>query len=281
MDTVKMVVRAFVAVVFLAGVLFGRPVSASWIVGVPLGTAAEPISLSKPFLAIPLVQSTPKLEVSQGWDYSDDERNIHPNIPRHYAVDFPLPWGTPVYAPADGVAVASYHIHDETDSQGRTIGFGLGLFIQIWHEQAGLYTMYAHLSGLNDKLIPYLAPSLEGSNWQPRRAIYVSVEAFKRSARPVTRGELIGFVGYTGLRLGYDEMPANPPGVNPRVDKTWDPIGAHLHWEVYSRTPDGSRKGQRFDPFGVYGERGQYVQVFAKAQGLILTNPDGSPLFAR
>ncbi|MDO8655528.1 MAG: M23 family metallopeptidase [bacterium] len=233
-----------------------------------------------PFLAIPLAKNL-KLEISQGWVYSEDERSIHPSIPTHFAVDFPAAWGTPVYAPADGLALSSYHTYDMVDSQGRTIGYGLGLFIAIWHDKQQLYTSYSHLSGINDKSVPYVQPSLENGNWQPRRALYVSVETFKTMAKPVKRGDLIGFIGYSGLRLGYTEVPSNPPKIDPLVNKTWDPHGAHLHWEVYTRTLDGSKKDRRMDPFGIEGLREKYAKVFAKARGLILANPDGSPQWAK
>jgi murein DD-endopeptidase MepM/ murein hydrolase activator NlpD len=235
----------------------------------------------KAFLTIPLAKGTVPLKVSQGWVYSEDEKNIHPDISTHFAVDFPAPWGTPVYAPADGVALASYHTYDMIDAGGRTIGYGLGLFIQIWHEEAQVYSSYGHLSRINSKLIPYLAPVLEGKNWQPRKALYVPLSTFKVSARPVKKGDLIGYIGYTGLRLGYEEISSNPPSVDPKKDHTWDPHGAHLHWEVYTRTPDGLKKDKRYDPFGIYGEREQYGTVFQKAQGLILSNADTTPQFAK
>ncbi len=232
------------------------------------------------FLALLVSKTTPNLVISQGWDYSKDERDIHPDIPRHFGADVPLPWGTPIYAPADGLALASYHLYDlESPSLGK-IGYGLGLFIQIWHEGPGVYSMCAHLSGISNK-IPYLPPVLEGGTWQPREAIYVPVETFKKNAVPIKRGELIAKVGYTGLRWKYPEEPANPLKVDPETQKTWDPHGAHLHWEVYTRTPDGKRKQDRYDPFGIYGEREAYKDVFTKASGLILANPDGSPQFAK
>lgn len=235
----------------------------------------------KPFLAIPIAKNAPRHKISQGWFYSPGEKRIHPDTPTHHAVDFLAKWGTSIYAPADGLAVASYHLFDMIDSKGRTIGYGLGLFIAIWHEGAGVYTSYAHLSGINNELIPYIAPVLENGSWQPRNAIYLPIEQFKMGAKPVKKGDLIGYIGYTGLRLGYDETPANPPTVDPAKDYTWDPAGAHLHWEVYSRTEDGSQKNKRYDPFGLYAERKAYRYVFQRAMGLILPNPDGSPQFAR
>jgi murein DD-endopeptidase MepM/ murein hydrolase activator NlpD len=235
----------------------------------------------KPFVTIPLDKDTPQLTISQGWFYGPPEDSVHPGILTHFAVDFPAKWGTPIYSPANGVAVASYHTYDMIDAQGRTIGYGLGLFIQMWHEQAKVYTSYAHLSGINNELIPYIAPTLENGSWQPRNAIYMPIADFRKIAKPVKKGDLIGYIGYTGLRLGYAETPANPPMVDPAKDKTWDPAGAHLHWEVYTRTPDGLKKDKRYDPFGIYGTQEKYGDVFTKAMGLILANPDGSPQFAR
>jgi len=244
----------------------------------------------KPFLAIPLARTAPRLEISQGWLYSEDEAQIHPNFPSpnssypgklvHYAVDFPLPWGTPVYVPADGLALASYHTHDIQDVQGRTIGFGLGLFVQIWHEAARVFSMSAHLSGVDYEAMPYIPPVFENGSWQPKQAINVPLAEFIKNATLFKRGDLLGYVGYTGLRLNYPEEPTKLPAVFPNINKTWDPHGAHLHWEVYTRTPEGS-KDKRFDPFGMYGEREQYADVFTRTGGLILLNPDGSPQFAR
>ncbi len=266
----------------LGSALFGLAIMASFLSEMNMTTAADTNTNQSvtPFLAIPLAKDAPR-EISQGWDYSEDERSIHPDIPRHFAVDFKAPWGTPVYAPADGVAVASYHTFDMKDAKNRTIGYGLGMFVQIWHEGPKLYSMYAHLSGINDKLVPYIAPTLESGNWQPRKALYVPVAEFKKNAKPVKRGDLIGYVGYTGLRLGYDETPANPPTVDQKTNHTWDPHGAHLHWEVYTRSADGGKKESRYDPFGIYGQRDKYGDAFKKAQGLILANPDGSPQFAK
>ena len=79
-------------------------------------------------------------------------------------------------------------------------------------------------------------------------SLYVSTEEFKKKAKPVKRGDLIGF---SGLRSGYDETPANPTEVDPKKNLTWDPHGAEVHWELYTRTADGWTKLKRYYPFDI------------------------------
>lgn len=255
------------------------------LVGAGFAKQAADEQAPKPFLAEPFdhaLAASGQLSISQGWIYSPDEKEIHQNIPTHFANDIPLPWGTPIYCPADGLAVASYHTYDITnDKTGQKIGFGLGLFVQIWHEKAAIYTLYAHLSN-KGATIPYIEPTLENGSWQPRAAIYLPVNEFKKKAVALKRGAILGYVGHTGLRNGYTETPACPATVDPKTQKTWDPHGDHLHWEVYRRVPDGTVKdpNARFDPHGLNAEREKYTDVFKRASGLILANPDGSPQFA-
>lgn len=239
------------------------------------------IELPAPCFSEPVARDAPRHVISQGWLYNLGEIAHHPLVRTHNGVDIPEPWGTPVYAMARGVAVVSYHTHDIEDAQGRKIGFGLGLFVAMWHEGPQLYSLYAHLSGVNDKL-PYIAPEEDAKgDWQPRKALYVPVATFVKNARWVNRGDLIGYIGYTGLRDGYPETPANPPTVDPKVNMTWDPAGPHVHVAVFTRTPDGGSKDEQYDLYGMYAERGAYGDVFTKARGLILADADGSPLFAR
>lgn len=219
--------------------------------------------IMRPEFKAPLsAQDARHIVVSEGWEYGAEKR-IHPSISTHYGIDFPAKWGAPVYADADGWAVASYHTHDMVDAYGRTIGFGLGLFVQIWHPGAKLFTLYAHLSGINPN-IPYIPPTFDGRDWQPKAAIFVPVDQFVQQAHQVKQGDLIGYIGYTGLRLGYPETPANPPTVDHSKDKTWDPAGPHLHYEAYSRSPDGSVKQDRYDPTGIYGTTPDYAGLFTR-----------------
>ena len=55
--------------------------------------------------------------ITEGWFYSDEERAIHGHE-THFGVDFAAPRGTPVYAAADGLALASYHFGHATHTVG-------------------------------------------------------------------------------------------------------------------------------------------------------------------
>lgn len=111
-------------------------------------------------------------------------RRFHPILRRrrpHLGVDFAAPRGTPVHAAADGKIV-------EAGWEG-----GLGRSVRVDHAD-GYRTTYGHLSRIAGSL---------------------------RAGRPVRRGQVIGYVGSTGLSTGN-----------------------HLHYEV-------ERDGQHVDPLAL------------------------------
>lgn len=268
----------FVGALAAAVALTGRP---TWSQAEPsevpvvtrqLGSKAE----LKPFLSVPLeskVRDT--VVITEGYDYLQ-ELSLHPSVKRHYAVDFQVRRGTPVLAAADGYAFASYHlVYLEDRFQGKRMGFGLGRFVQIWHPQAGVYTLYAHL-GQIDSSVRYHQPVRLDEGWDPAK-LYVPVEEFLKLAAPVKRGQRIGTVGTSGLSLlGDGEHPNN---VNL---PTWDPAGPHLHFEVYTRGANGRGKVLRWDPFGLEQTSPAYKGIFRElATGYFLPDPKtGWPLFA-
>lgn len=129
----------------------------------------------------------------------------------HQGVDFAAREGAPVLAAADGVVI-----------QAGWDG-GYGQLLRIRHA-GGWATGYAHLSGF----APGVAPGMA-----------------------VTRGQVVAFVGHTGLATG-----------------------PHLHYEV-------SYKGVRLDPMrtpfgGASGDdphAGAYGSTFAAAQGASASDP--------
>lgn len=108
-------------------------------------------------------------------------RRLHPILQRylpHTGVDYAAPTGEPVVATGDGIVLAA-------GERG-----GYGLLVELQHPD-GHGTRYAHLSRIADGIAP---------------------------SRSVERGQVIGYVGMTGLATG-----------------------PHLHYEV-------RRRGQPVDP---------------------------------
>jgi murein DD-endopeptidase MepM/ murein hydrolase activator NlpD len=124
---------------------------------------------------------------------SFSQRRFHPVqkvYKPHFGVDYGAPRGTPVYATGDGLVVAAHY-------QG-----GNGNFVKIRHAR-GLETYYLHLAGFAKGI---------------------------RGGTRVTQGQLIGFVGATGLATGPHlcyRMMKNGSWVNPRAIQlpAKDPVG--------------------------------------------------------
>jgi len=112
----------------------------------------------------------------------------------HTGIDLAVPFGTPVFAAADGVVVLARPM---TDTAGALVGYGNYVIIQ---HDAGLKTLYGHLLTIGVK---------EGDQ--------------------VKRGQLLGLVGSTGNSTGphthfevrIDNSPVDPmqmlPGAAPQV----------------------------------------------------------------
>lgn len=222
----------------------------------------------KPFLALPFKKGTP-LKITEGWFYSDEERKIHRHK-FHRGIDFATDRGTPVYAPADGWAISSFHYQKRLSYQRKLIGLSLGNFVQIWHSDQKYFTQYAHLESY-EKSIPYFEPVKDGDVWYPSIVNY-PIESLLKDAKFVKKGTLIGYVGDSGLSADFNEAPDHK--TNRMKYPAWDET--HLHFEIYQRTSTGRKKNQ-IDPFGIYGKFDQY----SITGELWLTDKDGNILYAK
>ena len=112
-------------------------------------------------------------------------RRRHPilnTIRAHTGVDYAAPTGTPVRAPGDGKVIF----------RGRKGGYGNAIIVQ---HAGGVTTLYGHLSGFAKAT---------------------------RVGRNVTQGDVIGFVGATGLATAphlHYEYRINGKYMNPRTVK--------------------------------------------------------------
>lgn len=207
---------------------------------------------NKEKFSIPFKRSDTPL-ITEAWIYSSEERSIH-GFTNHGGVDFAQPYGTAVYAAADGYAISSTQLAPQARTyEGKTIGFGLGEFVQVWHPMQGVFTSYSHLSKV-EKSIPYFKPTCKDGACDPE-VVYNDSSFSVKKGKHVKRGELIGYVGDSGLSWGYDEEPRGAKR-NLVKEPSWDE--SHLHFEMYTRVAPNYTKARRYDPFGIYGRLSQY-----------------------
>lgn len=239
----------------------------------------------QPFLSPPFAAKT-KFQITEGWIYSKQENKIH-GFEIHRGLDFACRRGTPVLAPADGFAFSSFSLSyaGKKDGtivwlrsearlyKGKFVGFGLGNFIQIYHPRQRLYTSFGHLENVAESL-PYFEPTAEGDGWKPKIIFYPEII---KSGKKVKRGEIIGYVGDSGISWGYKERPGFRP--DPKKYPSWDET--HTHFEIFSRDESG-KKEFRYDPFGIYGGLDEYKKLPSKNGWLwLLEDKDGRPRFAK
>jgi len=255
-----------------------------------------------PFAALPFSRAFgPMLKITNGWYEAEDELGVIGNDDFHQALDFEGPpcW-TPILALADGWAVATYQsgierggkapfnpadpYNPDTDWKdpisGKTgwLGYaGLVVELQTNVQVPGFQNataQYFHLAAVNPA-IKWLAPERQPdtitwdgkhvANWLPA-AIRQSQADIRKIATPVKRGQVIGWMGDTGINFGYnDNLDPNTHLVLPRnryAQPPWDPQGAgvtspipfacQLHLEFYSGRSATFGKLNYFDGMDVY-----------------------------
>lgn len=206
--------------------------------------------MAKRYLSFPVKG---KYRITEGWNYSKQEKKIH-GLTFHGGVDFAQPRNSPVYAAASGWAIASYSsnpFYDEKTGKprryrGKIIGMGLGNFVQIYHPDVRRFTQYGHLGKIIER-IPFAKPRklADGRLIPVGHKIRPADISKYRKAVWVERGEVIGYIGDSGLTLGYQDYPERP---NPKKYPSWDET--HLHFEEFVRNSRGPK--QRRDPYDIY-----------------------------
>lgn len=220
-----------------------------------------------PFLG-PIFERGYNPEIGSGYcyDHSHNSNDAIHGVEDHKAIDFDAPIGTPIYAPADGLALATYSefLLGEENSTGvfvprqyrsKNVYFGSGLIIQIWHGK-GRYTQFAHLHD-TAPTIPYFEPIVDTQTGDLKPAhLRDSVDQYGRNVKvaKVRKGDFIGHTGVTGIGWGrrcYEDWLANK-----KYTHYDDP---HLHFMVFGKRVPRSRNASAvWDPFGIYGKASQY-----------------------
>lgn len=237
-----------------------------------------------PFLHIPF--SSQPYEVAEGWIYSAEERAIH-GRDKHHGIDYRLPKGTPVLASANGWAISSYYgfqVKKEGKDviyKGKRVGLGYGYFVQIYHPDTKLYTLYGHLERIADG-IKFHNPRRSGDVWWPVGNKVLGGNRLKNYKHKTTveKGQAVGYVGDSGLTWGYEDFPERP---DHEKFPSWDET--HLHFEVFERY--GSEKRKRLiDPYGIKGRATDYPNSSERGNKMGVEGPvlwvlgeDGMPEF--
>ena len=262
--------------------------------------ALEPI----PFITLPLREDDLKhsqirhgqlgigrrvyYSIYEGWYYSGNYFGFG-----HGAVDIKLPYGFPIAAPCDGYAMSSYHSHPLTDKKGNIvvrdgikIRFGIGYFVQIYNPQQDRFIQLGHLSNIADK-IPFSVPERKSDRREAtnhilnRRQI---LEGNNPNLIYVKTGDIVGFVGYSGLASDedYKEGYNRPYIIDPDTNPTWSV--PHLHMDEFQRNFKTGKKDWRRDPYDLYNKKVRYPthsnNLNIGEAPLFLTDENDLPHFA-
>lgn len=254
----------------------------------------------KAYLTLPFSKNdAANIKITEGWLYSYDEFKIH-GMTVHAAVDFNAPYGTAVYAPVDGYAMSSYlslpiKINKKAVTyQNKEIHYGFGLFVRMYVPEMKRFLDLGHLSQI-DEAIPFSEPKYDEDEmaWNPTNEKVPMTEVATHSAwLKVTKGDLLGKVGTSGLAWGYDDFENKPQRkimYDPKTHQSWDE--PHLHFEEFSQIQnpqEDEEKGQKTAPrdiLGIYSYKKEYPSINQKLdqrlKSLILTDSDGRMLFAK
>jgi murein DD-endopeptidase MepM/ murein hydrolase activator NlpD len=299
----------------------------------PLQTlqAAAPPAIIQPdvqFMRLPFKRAdAPFLKITNGWKMSPDEAKVLGDTSDHAAVDYEgVPYGTPLYAPADGWAWYSYQSfpmryqapydpsHPSNPATfwrdpytGREGYLGAaGLFVEIQFNKevkrpdgtslGNIATQFFHLKAVAPS-ITYYPPirlndviAYNGQRikiWQP---LVNKPQAYMRAhASPIKRGQLIGWMGDTGINFGYDDNFDVATGTVASRNRValppWDPQGVPLvvpvnlatqtHQQSYvgrGPAPNYSRQNN-FDIYDLYDQITPIHNPYTPLPGLFHLGP--------
>lgn len=206
-------------------------------------------------------------DISAGWFYSKEIREVFKRTFGHSGIDYVLPYGHEVVAPFDGYAMSSYDSYPFEDSVGRirtykgiNLHIGVGYFVQLYNPEQNRFVQLGHLSNTMEK-IPFSMPVRRGSRWTATSHTLTPEEIMAPGNTRVVfvkRGEPVGFVGYSGLTheedyiVGYER----PYVIDPKHMPTWS--FPHIHMDEFYRNYKTGQKDWRRDPYDIYMKKEYY-----------------------
>lgn len=268
--------------------------------------------IAKPYLTLPFRQKDlPQIKekafynITEGFRYSRAEQHLHGGI-LHAGIDFAIPYGTPIVAPCDGIAISSYHsvliktIDGTTKNfKNKFLGFGLGYFVQIYVANMDRIVQLGHMSDIHQN-IPFSPPiqiDKQGLEWNPTNH-QLSIEELSKNSQavPIKRGDLLGWVGYSGMRWGYNDYISNSPRpvlIDKNQNISYDE--PHIHLEEARRIPlnttieiEKNKAGQKTswrDPYDIYLSYRNYpTPIRPRPMGpepIFIVNNNNLPIFTK
>lgn len=261
------------------------------------------------FLTLPFSKSelTKNLEETPLDDFQDCLYKItewyiyHPGIhwyALHAWVDWYLPYGSSVYAPCDGYAMASYNFQRAVDEEWKyrmewdsRVSYGLWFCVQIYNPRTTLFTLIGHLSYISSG-VPYTPPKrttsedwydMRSASWfQFSQELVTKVKDVPR-CKPIRRGDYIWDVWLSGLRI-TNEFPEEieQPRKRLRQDPEYYTL-PHIHMNVFPRDEQG-KKMTPLDPYDVYSTSEEYPTHFNSwfqmgEWHLFVTDEDWLPMY--
>ncbi len=249
--------------------------------------------IPQPFLG-PLFKRDVTPIIATGFNYHAGEIAVH-RVKTHSAIDFDVPRGTEILAPADGYYLATYgeYLLRDKDGAPRMLSphealsrnpankdirppvggkpekmfFG-SFVVQGWHGK-GRYTQYAHVDWVNPE-IPYYPPrpllgedGAETGDLAHHAVLRAPVKTYRQSGvtKNLKAGTVIATVGMTGCGWGARCYDAAAFDGDRRPDFTRAAYTyytqPHLHFAVFGPRAPRTRKPVMYDPFGIYGEHNQ------------------------
>lgn len=252
----------------------------------------------------PQIRATTDYQISEGWIRSKryletitDKLHLPSAMALfhfpHGGIDFVLPYGFPIAAPCDGIAMSSYASfpvtsrHDQPKiKDGRLINKGVGYFVQIYNEQHDRTIQLAHLSNIHED-IPFSVPKLQGARWEARNHDLdrdTLICADNPSVVRVKQGQVVGFVGHSGMTYypeyfeGYDRPFVIDPLKNGAIGIP------HLHMEEFTRDLITGKKSWQRDPYNVYSRNLYYPthsnNITMMHENLFIADEFGRPKYS-
>ncbi len=217
-------------------------------------------------------------QVTEAWRYSGStwylnvigtwEYFIH-WVKQHSAIDYALPYWTPVLAPMDGYLIASYHNAFLKEkwyfrlNQWVQLHYGLWWHVQIWNPTNNVFVVLWHLSSI-DESIPVSPPyPTLWKKWVSRRDptwITYNVDTLQRMVYDtiiypsfvyVKRWQRIGTVWVSWIEWDNEMKTSLPTPRQPDYPQSvsWDE--PHIHLEVFTVI---DWKKQLLDPYNIYND---------------------------